>query len=1110
MAKADGTIYIDTAIGTEGFKAGGKDIEAAARRMAKSVEGIGKTAEIAMQKQVNSFVKQNQAYAAQEQKVEALRAKLEELKNQKVETDEFKEIGKQIANDAAKLDRLQKAQETFLAAGGKSSSSAYRRREMEIEELRSSIEYAKGEQEELLSSGGAYQPVDTSATEDKLISEGQRLSQMQSSLQTVMDSMIQKVNQYGEQVVKEEERAEAARAREEARAEAQRQKLEELNQKFEETRAREVAAIMESERLEAIGRNAEVSRQDIVDLVAELERLRQRQVDLSKAGVGLGYEEFDQNASRIAEINSQLADYNSSLRESGEETEKFSSKQINLGNVFSRIGSSVKKLISKIIQLGKSTKKTNSSMGSSLKTVLKYSLGIRSLYTLFNRLRRAMKEGFGNLAQYSGKTNASISAIISALTRLKNSFATAFAPILDVVSPILTSFINMISRALTYIGMFMAALTGQKTFNKAIAVQEDFAAKLKDTAGATNQAAKEQKRYLSGLDEMRLFEIPDSDDKSSSGSSSGSVSPSDMFETVPIESKFYDMAEKLKATLSDIFDVFKKAWDTKGQSVIHSAKQSLNSLIDSIKTVGNTFYDVFTSGTGLTWVESCLELLRSMLGVVKSISDNFKNAWNSGAGIENVKALFGMLSNVNGLLSAIGDSFSRAFNNGVGLSIWKNLFGIITGVYNTIGNIANSIKIAWENSGVGDRIWSGILNIIDTVLGFIHNIVDATADWAANLDFYPLLESIAELLESISPVIEKIGDWLSKVYEKIILPVAKYIIEKALPTIINLLSKFFDFLGKNQWIIEAVGAALLGAFAASKIVPLISKIGGAVSGLIGKLLGGGGLKGAISGVVGALGGPLTVAIGAAIAAITLLVLNWDKVKAAMQKFDSWLQGVFSHDFTKEFGIFGDAINSFFANIKNLYESIKEILSGIIDFISGVFSGNWSKAWEGIKKIFSGVWNAMLAIVKSPINAIIGAINGLINGVCAGINTVIKALNKLHFKIPSWVPVFGGKEFGFNISQVKAPKIPYLATGAVIPPNKEFLAVLGDQKRGTNIEAPEALLRKIVREEMAGMNRGGGNYTFSAQLNRRVLFEEFIEEAKLRQGQAGKSPFAELI
>ena len=100
--------------------------------------------------------------------------------------------------------------------------------------------------------------------------------------------------------------------------------------------------------------------------------------------------------------------------------------------------------------------------------------------------------------------------------------------------------------------------------------------------------------------------------------------------------------------------------------------------------------------------------------------------------------------------------------------------------------------------------------------------------------------------------------------------------------------------------------------------------------------------------------------------------------------------------------------------------------------------------------------------------------------------------------------FGTKTIGFSAKFPRIGTIPYLAKGAVIPPRSEFLAVLGDQKQGNNIETPEALLRKVVREESGGDS--GGNYRFTAQINRRTIFDEIIDEAKLRRDTSGKNPF----
>ena len=216
---------------------------------------------------------------------------------------------------------------------------------------------------------------------------------------------------------------------------------------------------------------------------------------------------------------------------------------------------------------------------------------------------------------------------------------------------------------------------------------------------------------------------------------------------------------------------------------------------------------------------------------------------------------------------------------------------------------------------------------------------------------------------------------------------------------------------------------------------------------------------------------------------------------------SWIVDTFGPMITTAVNNIFNTVSTIVASVIDIVNGIITVLRGIIQFITGVFSGDWEKAWEGIKKVFEGIWDTLVSVVKAPINIIISLINGLVSGVCSGINTVIKALNNLSFDVPDWVPGFGGKKFGFNLSLVTAPKIPKLATGAVIPPNREFLAVLGDQKRGTNIEAP---LDTIVEAFQRVQNNGGNdiNIKFSGNEGQllRYLFNG-LEVTKSKRGLA---------
>lgn len=310
--------------------------------------------------------------------------------------------------------------------------------------------------------------------------------------------------------------------------------------------------------------------------------------------------------------------------------------------------------------------------------------------------------------------------------------------------------------------------------------------------------------------------------------------------------------------------------------------------------------------------------------------------------------------------------------------------------------------------------------------------------------------------------------------------------------ITDLLTKFGELDPGIQQVIVIIGAVL------AAIGPVATAIGGIIS-VVSTVIP------IISAVIGALN-PVTLAIGAVVAAIALLIANWDKVKEAMQKFDDFLQNVFATDFTEIFGsALGEPLNAFFQNIENIWNSIKRIFNGVIEFVTGVFSGDWEKAWNGVKEIFGGIWDLMLSYIKMPINGIIGLINGLVGGVVEGINFIIRAINSLDFDIPDWVPMIGGSHVGFDIKEITPPKIPYLATGAVIPPNAPFMAVLGDQRRGTNIEAPLDTIKQAVREVVGN---GGGNITLHNMLhiNRRVVLDEMIEEAKIRQSTTGRNIF----
>lgn len=176
----------------------------------------------------------------------------------------------------------------------------------------------------------------------------------------------------------------------------------------------------------------------------------------------------------------------------------------------------------------------------------------------------------------------------------------------------------------------------------------------------------------------------------------------------------------------------------------------------------------------------------------------------------------------------------------------------------------------------------------------------------------------------------------------------------------------------------------------------------------------------------------------------------------------WIVKTFGPSIANIINRIGDVIGTVFGVISDVVGGVIQAFTGLSDFITGVFSGNWNKAWEGIKKFFEGIWNAIWGIVKGVVNLIIDGINMLWTGIYNAIKAIVNSVGGIAGAIGSLF----GQDWHFSMPE-KPPLIPKLAQGAVIPPNQEFLAVLGDQRRGNNIEAPEGLLRQLIREESGG-------------------------------------------
>ena len=192
---------------------------------------------------------------------------------------------------------------------------------------------------------------------------------------------------------------------------------------------------------------------------------------------------------------------------------------------------------------------------------------------------------------------------------------------------------------------------------------------------------------------------------------------------------------------------------------------------------------------------------------------------------------------------------------------------------------------------------------------------------------------------------------------------------------------------------------------------------------------------------------------------------WNNLLAPVAK---WIIATFGPAFAEVFNAIADVVGVAVGAIADAIDLAVVVLRGLTDFLSAVSRGNWDAAWQAIGNTVNTVWDKMTNAIKTAVNGIIGFINRMISAVVTGINAVINALNGLSFDLPD---IFGGGHVGFNISPLTAPQIPYLAQGAVIPANREFLAVLGDQSHGTNVEAPLDTIKQAVAEVMEDLQAG---------------------------------------
>ena len=430
----------------------------------------------------------------------------------------------------------------------------------------------------------------------------------------------------------------------------------------------------------------------------------------------------------------------------------------------------------------------NDAVKKGFKTFLKYGLGVRSFFFLFRKLRTAVINGYKELAQSSDEVNESISNVKSSLAKLRNATAAAIQPLVQSFAPVITMLANKMTTAMEAMGQFFAALTGQEYVYKALDVQEDYAASLSDTADNAQKATKALDKYLSPLDDINRY-------TESSEETDGGTAATTKFAQDAVGNSFKKLAESIKDYFTDIFKPIKAAWDKYGFGVMMEWRKVLVNIKGTIKDIARAFRNVWTNGTGQRVSENILKLWKSIGGIINGIIESFRNAWNKDAlGESVIQSFIDKFDRLLTFIRTVADTFRQAFNDGTGERIWSNILETVRNINNIIGGFWGKLTDAWKANDNGLKIWNAILGVVEDVTEWFKDMSKITFDWVSDLNFNPLLEAIGLLIQGFRDLAKAVGGKLKEVYKDILLPLAKWTLEKGLPKLIEWVSAAFKLL----------------------------------------------------------------------------------------------------------------------------------------------------------------------------------------------------------------------------------------------------------------------------------------------------------------------------
>ena len=773
----------------------------------------------------------------------------------------------------------------------------------------------------------------------------------------------------------------------------------------------------------------------------------------------------------------------------------------------SKLGGAVKRGIGHIAQFGKQTAKSMDQAGNKMKRMtlqmIKAMLGVRGLYMLFRKMKSAFTESFKGMAEQVPELQAQFNAFKAGLAQIKGSLATAFQPIVSVVLPILTSLLSVINSVLVAIAKFNAVLTGQGYIYEYTQNQEDYAKSIEGTGKSAKKATKD----LMGFDEINRLSDKDSGGGAGAGAAQyvpTAIDPTDAIsefaEKVKEAWKKADftevgqiIGEGLKSGMEKATDFF----DTEGQKWATKLSKSLSTLINGIVSVDGLGYSIG-------------EALGSAFNVgITFLHDFWRDTNFTGIGEQLAGAINGMFDKVDwvGLGEYFGYKFNGIFNfidgfasdtnwDNIGVSIGTSLNSMIETM--DVGHATESLSkllVGVLQSGVsflkttdfkqiGEKLadglagidWKGILGtagtlltkgaqgILDMVIGFVKK-----TDWAKTTQ--DILDGIGEMFSKVwddGTLIQKLSEGFGSLLGAALVAlwnIGSWITDNVIAPLGEALSNNFSFDPDSPW--YEVGWNIIQG--------ILKGIWDALIG-IGKWIADNIVAPMVDGVCSAFGiaSPSKVFMDIGLDLIAGLFDGlkgiWDAVKGLFEDLKNNILGIFN-DIKSGISSIWEGIKSGASTAWNTIKTtvvnlVSSIMNVVIKQFNNIKDGVIS-AFQKIRDIGEMVWNGLSNIIKGVINFITqNIINGFIDGCQMLINGFIAVMNGMIDGVKfatDWIP---GPDLE-RISDIDLSKyhVPALAEGAVLPPNQPFMAILGDQKTGTNIEAPLDTIKQAVAEVM---------------------------------------------